>query len=72
MPNSASEIPAGDAPLSDERPFFCLLEDDGLVSALSVSTDRLLEPGINASEALIIMRVRTKTYSMTYANIDLC
>ena len=71
MPTNVSEIPTGDVPLQDETPFFCLLEDDGLVSSLSVSTDRLLEPGIHGSEALVIMRVRTKSYAMTYANIDL-
>jgi hypothetical protein len=35
----------GGLPLEDdEKPFFCLLEDDRLITALSVTTDRLLMP----------------------------
>jgi hypothetical protein len=31
-------------PTDDERPFYTLLENDGLITALSVDTDTLLEP----------------------------
>ena len=30
MPRVATELPSGDAPQSDEDPFFCLLQDDAL------------------------------------------
>ncbi len=71
MPKNRSEIPSGNSPQAGEDPFFCLLEDDGLVTSLSVSTDRLLEPDIRTSEVLLLIRVRTKAYYMTYANIGL-
>jgi hypothetical protein len=29
---------------ADENPFFCLLEDDKLITSISVTTDRLLTP----------------------------
>jgi hypothetical protein len=43
MPQQCSEV-AGQAPSSDENPFFCLLEDDRHIFDLSVTTDRLLIP----------------------------
>ena len=71
MPKNGSELPNGEVPQKNETPFFCLLEDDGLISSLSVSTDRLLEPGLSSSEVLLLLHVRTKVYSRTYANISL-
>jgi hypothetical protein len=34
----------GLAPRDDEAPFYCLLEDDVLVTSLQVKTERLLSP----------------------------
>jgi len=43
MPNTMGEL--GDLPIdADESPFFCLLEDDDLITSVSVTTDRLLIP----------------------------
>ena len=43
MPETVSDL--GDIPLeSDEDPFFCLLEDDSLITSVSITTDRLLTP----------------------------
>jgi len=43
MPKAKQEL--GDLPIeADEDPFFCLLEDDSLVTSASVTTDRLLTP----------------------------
>lgn len=43
MPDIPGEL--GGLPIdADENPFFCLLEDDRLVSRVSVTTDRLIEP----------------------------
>jgi hypothetical protein len=35
---------AGAVPDSGENPFFCLLEDDSLITEVNVTTDRLLSP----------------------------
>jgi hypothetical protein len=41
MPSTVAEL--GDLPIeTDENPFFCLLEDDNLITSVSVTTDRLL------------------------------
>lgn len=43
MPSNIPDL--GGLPLeADENPFFCLLEDDSLITSLSVTTDRLLTP----------------------------
>ncbi|MFH1372055.1 MAG: hypothetical protein ABII09_12325 [Planctomycetota bacterium] len=43
MPQTSDEI-KDNAPEEGENPFFCLLEDDNLITKVSVTTDRLLEP----------------------------
>ena len=41
MPSEPTELPAGASPGPDEDPFFCLSEDDNLITRLDVRTDRL-------------------------------
>lgn len=44
MPRHSNAMPTGTAPTPDQVPhFFCLLEDDNLVTALTVRTEQLLE-----------------------------
>jgi hypothetical protein len=46
MPQNENQIPKNDAPNPDEAPFFfCLLQNDGLISDFKITTKRLLEPG---------------------------
>jgi hypothetical protein len=54
-----TEIPAGDSPAADEQPFYCLLEDDALVTRLTITTDQLLEPG-DPADVLVIVRITVK------------
>jgi hypothetical protein len=64
MPKVASELPKGDTPSDNEAPFYCLLEDDCLVSSLSVLSDRLLRPVEDRSHVVAIIRVVPRpTYS---------
>jgi len=68
----ANALPDGIAPGPEEDPFFCLLEDDKLVTSIRVETDRLLDPGNeNENEVLLLMRVTTKYTEATWANIGL-
>jgi hypothetical protein len=43
MPSTTGEL-GGMALEPDENPFFCLLEDDSLITSVSITTDRLLTP----------------------------
>jgi len=44
MPKSANELRGHETPAADENPFFCLLEDDDLVTSLTVESGMLLDP----------------------------
>lgn len=74
----ALRMPSGDAemstyasgPDSDEEPFYCLLEDDKLISNISVKTDMLLEPiRGDVSDSRLIIDVRVSHYRPMLANI---
>jgi len=72
IPQSESEIPRGDSPNDDsENPFFCLLEDDNLITKLTVSVDRLLRSVDDSSFVNLLIRVKTKVLVVTSRNIDL-
>lgn len=60
MPKSPEEIPQDTAADTNEDPFFCLLEDDNLITRISVTTDRLLESNIDPSEVVLTIHVTTK------------
>lgn len=70
VPN-AQQIPK-DAFLDwGEEPFYCLLEDDSLVTRVNVQTDQLLEPDVSQNEVVLLVRVRTKATEVTIGNIGL-
>jgi hypothetical protein len=52
-------------------PFYCLLEDDKLITHLSVTTDYLLEPGHEVNDVHFVIIVRVKPTAVTLANIGL-
>ncbi|MBX5452796.1 MAG: hypothetical protein K6U10_02535 [Acidobacteriia bacterium] len=61
IPDGANKI-RGVAPGADEDPFFCLLEDDKLVSEVRVVTDELLLlPGkreVDANDAFVVINAK--------------
>jgi hypothetical protein len=64
MPHNLSELPKGSVPDVDQDPFFCLLEDDNLITAVSVKTDRLLVPTENKNEVHLDIQIETRATSM--------
>ncbi len=70
-PSEANALPPESSPSSDESPFFCLLEDDSLITKLSVETDRLLEPVNSKAEVELTIRVHTRQLKVMYATIGL-
>ncbi len=50
MPSGKSEFGGYDEPDEGESPFFVLLEDDKLISHVSIETDSLLEPTLKGEE----------------------
>ena len=71
MPNSLDEA-GGIGPQGDETPFYCLLQDDKLVSEVSVITDELLvlpeNRDVNANDAFLVIKVRLKPSAKTQLN----
>jgi hypothetical protein len=71
VPQQDNQIPPGWEPTEDQKPLFCLLEDDGLVSRLSVKTERWLDArAASSSEVVLLIRVKTSTTRKTFENID--
>lgn len=62
MPVNCDEL-AGDT-LTNEDPFFCLLEDDRLIAQFQVTTDRLLQPRKDnqaKNDVVLIIKVVTSS-----------
>jgi hypothetical protein len=62
MPKIGPEV-SGLKPDSDEDPFFCLLEDDSLITDVRVTSDHLLTPPPDShpnTDAFILIRVKVK------------
>jgi hypothetical protein len=68
IPIHANQI-EGYIPGDGEDPFFCLLEDDNLVTAVSVRTEQLLEPD-NTTPSLVevLIAVRTRVTREVWGN----
>ena len=71
MPKVDNEIPNGDEPASDEHPFFCVFEDDNLITKVSVQTDRLLQPDLSENEVRLIIGVKTKILVVTDISVSI-
>jgi len=54
-------------PQADENPFYCLLQDDALITGFSVATDRLLDCQ-GDREALVLIRVETRCHLVFMVN----
>jgi len=71
MPKDKAELGDGYVgPDDNEKPFFCLLEDDRLVTSVSVDTDILLEPlSSDKSESRLIITVRIIPIRLSVSNM---
>lgn len=70
LPRGANEGRASDARGEDPDPFFCLMEDDALITKVSVETAQLLRPA-PPDHVLAIIGVHVKKTMLTYANMAL-
>jgi hypothetical protein len=62
-----AELPAGEVPGEGEEPFYCLLQDDALVTALAVRTDQLLARG-SGNEVQLVIHVNVKPTKAIWAS----
>ena len=68
MPPHPNALPKNVQPESDEMPFFCLLEDDNLVTSLAVRTIQLLEEKVDESTVELLVGVRIGRTKNTWGN----
>lgn len=71
VPKSAAEIPTG-GPARGENPFFCLLEDDSLITEVKVVTDQLLTDagsGDSSNDVHLVIHVRTIAIGSRFADV---
>jgi hypothetical protein len=68
MPRHINALPPGATVEPDESPFFCLLEDDNLVTSVAVRTEQLLEPNEDPSLVEATIYVRTRVTRGTMGN----
>ena len=71
MPRRKEELPDGASPGHDERPFFCLLEDDSLVTRISAKAAQLLLPDVPRNHVIVIARVEAKQLEVTIKTLGL-
>jgi hypothetical protein len=57
---TAHQIPPRASPAETDEVHLCLLEDDRLVTRLSVETQELLEANVNAKEVVLLIKVRAR------------
>ena len=70
---TANENYVARTPGSDEKPFFCLLEEDKLITKVSVETDQLLEfvsPRMDENEVRLVITVSLRPYEMHLGNMQ--
>jgi hypothetical protein len=71
IPKEPTALPPDENPLQTEIPFFCLLEDDSLITAVSVTTDRFLERTVDPNEVLLLIHVTTRATRAIWGNTGL-
>jgi hypothetical protein len=59
LPDKIQELPNMASPDEGEDPFYCLLENDNLITKVSVITDRLLLPSTYSAHVEMFIHVKT-------------
>lgn len=73
IPSDASQLGRHTVPAEDEDPFVCLLQDDKLISSVSIETDLLLQPTgpqFDANDSRLVITVTLRPYRATMDNLD--
>lgn len=71
MPKNQNEIPSKISAKELDNPFFCLLEDDNLITKVNVSTDRLLRQNAGQNDVVMVIHVTTKAVRAIWGNMGL-
>jgi hypothetical protein len=69
-PQVSDEIPKGWMPDVGEKPLFCLLDDDRLVTRVNVETDRLLAPS-SGDDVELTLRIQLRASRPSWNTVSL-
>ncbi|SDF60138.1 hypothetical protein SAMN05660662_2666 [Blastococcus aurantiacus] len=70
-PAHAQQVPEGARPTSADDPLYTLLQDDRLITRVTVETDRLLAPVQDPDWNSVVIRVTVKARRLILGNMDL-
>jgi len=71
IPPHLNALPKNFSPTRTQTPFFCLLENDALVTGVSIHTHRWLNPdAASRADVILIIQVTTATDEKTLENLD--
>jgi hypothetical protein len=71
-PRDKNEIPAGDTPEPGETPYFyCLLDDDRLITKVTILADRLLLPLASPHHIRLVIGVKVRATHLTHFNFPI-
>lgn len=73
MPDSDDDLRGNENPATGEDPFFCLLQDDKLITGFRVETDRLLKAYdsnvLERRQVEIVVSVEIRPYVITHMSL---
>ncbi len=69
-PTNQLELPDGVVPGPDETPFYCLLDDDSLITSVNVTTRQNLRIPPDSGDVLALVKVTTKKSRSRWDNAD--
>lgn len=72
VPENCEELSAASKAQSEEPYFFCLLEDDALITEIAVTTDTLLIPCKDGDESNVhlVIKVKVRPTDMSFDNFE--
>ncbi len=72
LPNQMNQLPSTASPTGGEGPFLCLLEDDDLVTAVRIESERLYEPSDShiGNHVRLTIRVTIKAQEFSWITLD--
>lgn len=71
MPEHDTQLPPGAAPGPTQEPFFCLLEDDKLITSFRVNSERLLDVPAGGNHVKLVIGVTVKTRRVNLVTLEL-
>ncbi len=71
IPQAASELPSGASPASGEDPMLCLLENDNLITAVRLESERLYGAEAQPERVRLVLKVTVKAQQFAWSTIDI-